>query len=81
MAVTEVLIHTYDMVRGLDHGNSWRPPADLADAVLPILFPDAPPGDPPEVLLYCCGRIALGDLPRRTDLSSRRRHGQGCSRP
>lgn len=67
MAVTEMLIHTYDMVRGLDSDSSWRPPADLADPVLPMLFPDAPPGDPSDVLLYCCGRIALGGLPQQRD--------------
>ena len=30
------------------------------------LFPDAPSGDPVDVLLYCCGRAALGELPRQT---------------
>jgi hypothetical protein len=30
------------------------------------LFPDAPDGDPAAALLWCTGRIALPDRPRRT---------------
>ena len=67
MGVVETLIHTFDVVRGLDPTTSWRPPAELAAPILTRLFPDAPGGDPTEVLLYCCGRIPLGDLPRRTE--------------
>jgi hypothetical protein len=66
MGVLETLIHTYDVVRGLNPGDQWRPPAELAAPALARLFPDAPGGDPADVLLYCCGRAALGALPRRT---------------
>ena len=29
-------------------------------------FRGHPSGDPADVLLYCCGRAALGELPRQT---------------
>jgi hypothetical protein len=29
--------------------------------------PQAPSGDPVDVLLYCCGRAALGELPQQTE--------------
>jgi hypothetical protein len=67
MGVVEMLIHTYDVVRGLNAADPWRPPAALAAPVLARLFPEAPSGDPSDVLLYCCGRAALGDEPRRTE--------------
>src|SRR5215472_18993800 len=66
MGVVETLIHTFDVVRGLNPADSWRPPAELAAPAIARLFPDAPSGDPTDVLLYCCGRAALGELPRRT---------------
>jgi hypothetical protein len=66
MGVVETLIHTFDMVRGLNPGDRWRPPSELAAPVIARLFPDAPSGDPGDVLLYCCGRAALGELPRQT---------------
>jgi len=66
MGVVETLIHTFDMVRGLNPADPWRPPAALAAPVIARLFPNAPSGDPADVLLYCCGRAALGDLPRQT---------------
>jgi len=66
MGVVETLIHTFDMVRGLNPADPWRPPAALAAPVIARLFPHAPSRDPADVLLYCCGRAALGDLPRQT---------------
>ena len=66
MGVVETLIHTLDVVRGLNPADPWRPPAALAAPVIARLFPHAPSGDPTDVLLYCCGRAALGELPRQT---------------
>ena len=66
MGVAETLIHTLDVVRGLNPADQWRPPAALAAPVIARLFPHAPSGDPADVLLYCCGRAALGELPRQT---------------
>jgi hypothetical protein len=65
MGVVETLIHTFDVVRGLNPADPWRPPAALAAPVIARLFPHAPSGDPVDVLLYCCGRAALGELPRQ----------------
>ena len=64
LGCNEVLVHGYDIARGL--GIDWKPPAPLASAVLDRLFPDAPEGDPGQVLLWCTGRSALGARPRRT---------------
>ena len=66
MGVVETLIHTFDVVRGLNPADHWRPPAELAAPVIARLFPHAPSGDPADVLLYCCGRAALGESPRQT---------------
>ena len=63
MGVVETLIHTLDVVRGLNPEDQWRPPSELAAPVIARLFPHAPSGDPADVLLYCCGRAALGELP------------------
>jgi hypothetical protein len=65
MGVAEVLLHTHDIAQGL--GIPWLPPATLCAAVLHRLFPDAPPGDPAHVLLWCTGRGDLDDRPRRTE--------------
>jgi hypothetical protein len=59
LGMNELLNHAYDITGA-------RPPADLAAPVLARLFPDAPDGDPPDVLLWCTGRIALPGRPRRT---------------
>ncbi|MDH6131057.1 hypothetical protein P3T37_000424 [Kitasatospora sp. MAA4] len=64
MGVAETLLHTYDITRGL--AVDWLPPASLSAAVLDRLFPDAPPGDPVQVLLWCTGRGELDGFPRRT---------------
>jgi hypothetical protein len=63
MGVVETLVHTYDIALGL--GLDWRPPARLCAPVLARLFPDAPPGDPSALLLWCTGRITLDGRPRR----------------
>jgi len=65
MGVVETLVHTYDIAAGL--GLDWRPPAELCAPVLGRLFPDAPPGDPSAVLLWCTGRTGFNDQPRRSD--------------
>jgi hypothetical protein len=62
MGVVEGLVHTHDIAAGL--GTDWRPPADLCPPLLDRLFPDAPHGDPSEVLLWCTGRAAMPDRPR-----------------
>ena len=70
MGVVEALVHTYDAVHGLDSSSTWLPPDDLATFVLHRLFPHSPPdvtGSAGELLLHMCGRIPLGDAPRRTD--------------
>jgi hypothetical protein len=63
MGVVETLVHTYDIAtaQGLD----WRPPAEMCAPVLARLFPDAPPGDPSAVLLWCTGRTVLAGRPRQ----------------
>jgi hypothetical protein len=67
MGVVEMLIHTFDVVRGLNPADPWRPSAAFATPVIARLFPHAPSGDPTDVLLYCCGREAMGELPRQTE--------------
>ncbi|MFF3113244.1 hypothetical protein ACFVSN_29105 [Kitasatospora sp. NPDC057904] len=64
MGVAEILLHTYDITQGL--GVPWLPPQPLCEGVLRRLFPDAPPGAPIEVLLWCTGRGELDGRPRRT---------------
>jgi hypothetical protein len=54
----------------MDSTSTWNPLDDLAVPVLARLFPDTPTdvsGDPGRVLLYMCGRIPLGHLPRREE--------------
>ncbi|MET9617756.1 maleylpyruvate isomerase N-terminal domain-containing protein [Kitasatospora indigofera] len=67
MGVAEVLLHTYDITRGL--GLPWLPPAALCAAVLARLFPGAPAGDPVQVLLWSTGRAELDGRPRPTSWS------------
>jgi hypothetical protein len=64
IGVAETLLHTHDITQGLSV--DWRPPAPLSTAILNRLFPDAPPGDPTQVLLWCTGRAELDGFPRRT---------------
>ena len=65
MGVIETLVHTYDIATAL--GLDWRPPAEMCALVLARLFPDAPPGDPSAVLLWCTGRTVLDGRPRRAE--------------
>jgi hypothetical protein len=62
MGIVEVLVHTHDIARGLDI--NWAPPDELCKPALLRLFPDAPQGQPSEVLLWCTGRAPLRDRPR-----------------
>ncbi|MFG2985915.1 maleylpyruvate isomerase N-terminal domain-containing protein [Streptomyces sp. NPDC048258] len=64
MGVAEILLHTHDITQGLQV--QWLPPAPLCSAVIRRLFPDAPPGDPARVLLWCTGRGELEGRPHRT---------------
>jgi hypothetical protein len=64
LGVNETLVHTYDITQGL--GIPWQPPDPLCAAVLARLFPEAPPGDPAQVLLWCTGRAELPGHPRVT---------------
>lgn len=63
LGVEETLVHTWDIAQGL--GFDGRPSTVLSAGVLDRLFPDAPAGAPADVLLWCTGRIALPDHPRR----------------
>lgn len=59
--ITEILVHTHDITQGL--GVRWRPPEHLCASVLDRLFPNAPAGDPSQVLLWSTGGAALGGRP------------------
>jgi hypothetical protein len=61
MGVAETLLHTYDITQGLRV--PWLPPEDLSAAVLSRLMPDAPAGDPAQVLLWSHGRAELAGQP------------------
>ena len=66
MGAVEGLVHTWDISTAL--GGQWHPPASLSAPVIDRLFPDAPnvaDVDAGAVLLWCTGRIALADHPRR----------------
>ncbi|MEV7328172.1 maleylpyruvate isomerase N-terminal domain-containing protein [Micromonospora sp. NPDC093244] len=65
MGVAETLLHTHDVTVGL--GVPWQPPPELSTLVLRRLFPDAPTGAAPDVLLWMTGR---GELPGRTRRTS-----------
>ena len=69
LGVNETLVHTYDITTGL--GVRWDPPESLCRAVLARLFPDAPAGDPAQVLLWSTGRADLPDRPRVTSWVSK----------
>jgi hypothetical protein len=64
MGVTETLMHTFDITKGL--GIAWDPPAASCEAVLARLFAGAPAGDPVQVLLWATGRADLPGHPRVT---------------
>ncbi|WP_034508069.1 hypothetical protein [Blastococcus sp. URHD0036] len=70
MGAAELLLHTADVAAALDL--SWRPPADLADAVVVRLFPWAPSDtEPVATLLWATGRA---DLPGHEPVTSWRWH-------
>ncbi|MET8262779.1 maleylpyruvate isomerase N-terminal domain-containing protein [Micromonospora arida] len=64
MGVAETLLHTHDITLGF--GVPWQPSQRLSALVLRRLFPDAPPGAVPEVLLWMTGRGELPGRDRRT---------------
>lgn len=64
MGVAETLLHTHDITQDLRM--PWLPPPPLCAAVLSRLFPDAPPGDPVQILLWSTGRADLDGHPRIT---------------
>lgn len=64
MGCAELLVHTYDASLGI--GTPFRGDPEVAAGVVARLCPDAAAGyEPWETLLWCHGRIPLGDLPRR----------------
>ncbi|WP_149824718.1 GNAT family N-acetyltransferase [Streptomyces tailanensis] len=64
--VTEVLLHTHDIVEGLGLP-AYEPPADLCTSLLARLFPHVRPGDAPwPTLLWATGRA---DLPGRAPVT------------
>jgi RimJ/RimL family protein N-acetyltransferase len=66
MAVTEVLVHTYDITRAL--GTSFAPPAELCTYALTRIFPAVrPAADPWRTLLWATGR---GELPGRAPVTA-----------
>ena len=71
MGVAETLLHTHDITLGL--AVPWQPPQRLSALVLRRLFPDAPAGAAPEVLLWMTGRGELPGRARRTSWSWRGR--------
>lgn len=69
MGVVEVLVHGYDVARGLGvdvgPGRPHALPAGPAARAVERLFADAPRSRPEAALLWCTGRIALPGVPRR----------------
>jgi hypothetical protein len=78
MGIVEVLVHAYDMAKGLEL--DWRPPSQLCGAAIQRLFPGAPDGDASRVLLHLTGRHALAGTEKLTDWSwdSSVRSGSGA---
>lgn len=66
MACDELLVHTWDIGRGLEE--PFELPAALCAQVVPRLFPMWSPieADPCDAFLWCNGRIALPDRPRQS---------------
>ncbi len=62
MGVNELVVHTWDIARGL--GVDCEPGEHLAQKVLARLWTSAPPGPAGRVLLWCTGRVALPGHPR-----------------
>jgi len=69
MGVVELLVHGYDVARGLGvdvgPGAPHPLPAGPAGRAVARLFRDAPRTRPEAALLWCTGRIALPGVPRR----------------
>lgn len=66
MGITEVLLHTHDIVEGLGLP-AYEPPAHLCTSLLTRLFPHVRPGDAPwATLLWATGRA---DLPGRAPVT------------
>lgn len=65
MGVNELVVHTWDVARGL--GLDHEPPEGLARKVLDRLWTRAPRGPAGRVLLWCTGRVALPGHPRVGD--------------
>lgn len=69
MGVVEILVHGYDVARGLGTdigpGRPHALPAGPAERAVARLFDDAPTTRPEASLLWCTGRIALPGAPRR----------------
>lgn len=69
MGALEVVVHAFDIVAGF--GGTWRPPPDVAAAVVDRLFhaEEASLGafGPTDALLWCCGRIPIPGRPRRDE--------------
>ncbi|CAL9458618.1 hypothetical protein SUDANB58_02600 [Streptomyces sp. enrichment culture] len=65
MGITEVLLHTHDIARGL--GLVYEPPAEAVSYALTRIFPDVRPGPAPwPTLLWATGR---GELPGRAPVT------------
>jgi uncharacterized protein (TIGR03083 family) len=62
VACDELLIHSWDIGRGF--GENFNGPTELAARVAARLFPWAPRADAWSVLLWCNGRMVLGNRPR-----------------
>jgi len=67
MGVVEVLVHAYDIAKGLEL--DWSPPSTLCAPALRRLFPEAPEGDASEVLLHLTGRQAWAGTEKLTGWS------------
>lgn len=65
MGVNELIVHTWDVARGL--GLDYEPPDGLAQKVLDRLWTRAPQGPAGQVLLWCTGRVSLPGHPRVGD--------------
>ncbi|WP_328306828.1 maleylpyruvate isomerase N-terminal domain-containing protein [Streptomyces sp. NBC_00442] len=66
MGVTETLVHTYDIARGVQRDGA--PPEELSRRVLARLFPDVAITDTASsALLWATGRVESPERPRRTD--------------
>ncbi|UBU15505.1 DinB family protein [Nonomuraea gerenzanensis] len=66
MGIVETLVHTHDVLQGLDV--RWSPPRGACERVLRRIFPHVTvDGDAWEVLLWATGRAELPGRPRLTE--------------